>query len=176
MREHTWWRVALLGACLSALSATYLYSVFSVQPRIVGGILGLVAVGLGLMSYRAAGGTPAWWRATLLTTWFAGLIWTLLYATFSVVPGIIGGVLAVAIGIAGYRTVGGPRNLFWRVQMASMLPLGVFIYMHPLADWRNGVPQTWLSIPVGLLFVITACWGLWPDGRQPAPRVPQPSP
>ncbi len=115
-----------------------------------------------------------WWHAMLLATWFAGLIGTFVYATFSVVGGIIAGGLAVAIGILGYREVEGPRNIFWRTQMASMLPLGVFMCLHPLADWRNGVPQTWLTIPLGLLFIITALWGLWPDGRQWLPRSPRP--
>ena len=175
MQEGRWWRAALVVAWLGALNATYLNSTafFSVRLRIAGIIVGLLSVSLGLVSYRRAHGDPTWWRATLLSAWCAGLIWSLVYGTFSVVGGILAGALAVGIGMLGYRAVGGSHNLFWRVQLASMLPLGVFLCLHPLADWRNGVPQTWLTIPLGLLFVIATGWGLWPGGRLPAPAAPR---
>lgn len=173
MHRHRWWQLALFATWIATLSATYLYAVLPIQLRSIGIGIGLLAVGLGLVSYRVAAGDPAWWHATLLSAWCAGLVWSFVYGTFSVVGGIIVGMLAVGIGILGYRAVEGPRNRFWRVQLASMLPLGIFLCLHPLADWHNGVPQTSLTIPLGLLFVIVAAWGLWPDGGQPAPSTPQ---
>ncbi len=115
-----------------------------------------------------------WWQVVMLLTWLAGLITTFLCSTFTVVPGIILGALAVGGGIFGYDAAGGARNIFWRVHMLSMLPLGVFMIAHPPVDWRNGVPQTWLPIPLGVVFLIVAVWGLWPDRGQLAAQPPQP--
>lgn len=81
---------------------------------------------------------------------------------------------AVGGGILGYAADGGARNVFWRAQMAAMLPLALFMIAHPPADWRDGVPQTWLSIPLGMVYLIVAVWGLWPDGGQLAAQPSQP--
>ncbi len=114
------------------------------------------------------------WQVAMLLTWLAGLIATFLFSTFSVVPGIILGALAVGGGIFGYTAAGGARNVFWHVHMLSMLPLGVFMIAHPPVDWSNDVPQTSLPIPLGVVFLIVAVWGLWPDRGQLAAQLPRP--
>ncbi len=77
-------------------------------------------------------------------------------------------------GILGYTVDGGERNVFWRAQTAAMLALALFMIAHPPADWRNGVPQTWLTIPLGVVYLVVALWGLWPGRGQLVARPSRP--
>lgn len=99
----------------------------------------------------------------LLVLWLAGLLGSFVFATFSRDDGLLLSAVAVVGSILGYHLLGGQRDVFWRVQLAIMVPLGSFMVVHPLVDWHNGVPQSWLPIPLGFLFIGMAFWGLWPN-------------
>ncbi len=101
-----------------------------------------------------------WWHVGMLLLWLAGLIATFLGATFSVISVLLLGALVVVSSIVGYAATGGSQSLYWRTHLISMLPLGIFMLVHPLVDWHNGVPQTWWSMPLGLIFLLVASWGL----------------
>lgn len=48
-----------------------------------------------------------------------------------------------------------------RIMLGVLVPLSVFLIAHPLADWANGVPQSWLPMLAGGVLLLLVIWRLW---------------
>lgn len=98
--------------------------------------------------------------------WLVGWLVTFACTAASVRIGIVEGVLMLLSSMITYAVTQRSRDWWWNAYMWGVLPLVIFMVAHPIADYRNGVPQTWLSLPAGVLLGTVAAWGLWPR-REP---------
>ncbi len=103
--------------------------------------------------------------------WLMSLVALFGFSVASLPVSIVFSLAVVGCAIAAYTAAGAAYSRVWKVLMLVMIPLGIFLIAHPFADWRNGVPQTWLPIPAGISIIVTAAWGLWPRrGSAPQPK------
>jgi predicted anti-sigma-YlaC factor YlaD len=106
-------------------------------------------------------GVTLGWTA-ITAAWLGGLVFTFVATVASDPVGIVLGALAVLGAVAWHARFSPARGSLWYGGMLAMAPLGLFMIAHPRYDHFNGVPQTTLSIPFGIIFLVVATWGLWP--------------
>ena len=105
-------------------------------------------------------GSVGW--ATITAAWLGGLAATFAFTVSSDLAGVVLGALLVFSAIAAHMLRGAARSGLWYLGMLTMILLGLFMIAHPRYDGYNDVPQTMLSVPLGIVFLAVVTWGLWP--------------